>query len=44
MIYPWLDKETLRWHVRKHNKSKTPQKIEQKISSNVTKCQVSLDI
>ena len=46
MIYTWLDKETLRWHVWKHlncKKNETPQKIEQEISLNVTKCQVSLD-
>ena len=38
MIYPWLSKETLRWHVRKYldnKENQTPPKIAQKISSNV---------
>ena len=46
MIYPWLSKETLRWHVRKHLNNKEngiPPKVAQQISSNVTKCQVSFD-
>ena len=46
MIYPWLSKESFRWHVRKHLSNKenqTPPKVAQKISSNVTKCQVSFD-
>ena len=46
MIYPWLNKETLRWHFRKYlnsKKNEEPKEIEQDISSNATKCQVSLD-
>ena len=46
MIYPWLDKENLRWHFRKHlnsKKNEEPKEIEQEISHNATKCQVSLD-
>ena len=45
LIYPWLDKEALRWHVRKHLKKKKDklQKVEQKTLSNENKCQVSRD-